>query len=486
MNLMHRRLVRFLIVFAMLAAAPAQASAGESYAAWSGYSQVTLRGAHELIPCQECGGYAADLDGDGAVDRVEISIQTPSNVLRKFTFASTRTGRPLEPGIYRGATPDDVSGRPQMLLGPVDICYSSSGAGSFEILYAEFDTTGAVPRVVSFWARFELRCNGEIYPFKGEVALNVPDLPRVAHVRPSANAKSLNIYGERIESATSLVVDGLPATFKLDAAGGIKARVSRLSTGRHDVRVGGANGYLSPPFSFTVGDDPPFAKGSFQLDSDPGDLIGNGGTYRFRNKPMALNTMLDIDGYPNEISIGVITAEKSFDVTVTSEKMHAPLAVGEYRDAARHPFEAEGKPGIGISASDRPGCNEILGNFTITSYGLDDRLLARIRWVSLDFDLHCDGNPAGLRGSTRMVGPEPVVILATSYPAASRTLRVRATGLTRDVELWVDGQRLGPTTIEGDVVVLSNVTLGAGQHLIGIYRPDVLRYDFSQPWLVTL
>jgi len=85
-----------------------------------------------------------------------------------------------------------------------------------------------------------------------------------------------------------------------------------------------------------------------------------------------------------------------------------------------------------------------------------------------------------------MVGPEPVVILATSYSAASRTLRVRATGLTRDVELWVDGQRLGPTTIEGDVVVLSNVTLGAGQHLIGIYRPDVLRYDFSQPWLVTL
>lgn len=470
----------------MLAAAPAQAFASESYAAWSGYSLATLRGASELIRCQACDGYAADTDGDGAVDRVTITIQTPSNDLRQFTFASTRTGRPLEPGIYRGATRDDVEGRPQMLLGPVDICYINSTAGAFEILHAEYDTTGAVPRVVSFWARFELRCNGEFYPFKGEVAFNVPDLPRVAHVQPSANAKSLNIYGERIESATSLVVDGLPATFKIDADGGIKARVSRLSTGRHDVRVGGPNGYLSPPFAFYVGDDPPFAKGSFKLDSDPGDLIGNGGTYRFKNKPMVVSTQLDLDGRPHEISIGVITDEKSFSVSVTSEKMGAPLAIGSYRDAERHPFEDIGKPGMGISASDRPSCNEILGNFAITSYGLDDRLLARVRWISLDFDLHCDGNAAGLRGSTRMVGPEPVVILAASYSSAARTLQVRATGLTRDVELWVDGQRLGPTTIEGDVLELSNVTLGAGQHLISVFRNDVLRYDFSQPWLVTL
>lgn len=485
---MESKLIAWAAVAALalaLALTPRPAFAAETYAAWSGYTPETIRGGAELLACESCSAEASDTDGNGRVDRVSVVVTPSRGAAGYFTFGAG-TGRDLEPGLFTRATLDETPGRPLLRFTAFDVC-SSREAAAFEILDAKFDTTGETPRVVSFLARLEVKCALEPFPFKAVVSYEAPELPEIVSAEFAAASRTVRVYGPRVETASSLLVDGSAVAFKVDAGGGLVAKRQRLGAGTHEVQVGGPDGYVSPPYAVVVGDDPPFAKGSFRAKSDPGEFVGRGETYRSGKAPIGFRAQIGFDsGLPETLGFGYTKGTTGIGIEFSTAKTGAPFAEGFYPNAMRIPFEEAGHPGMDASSGGR-GCNMVAGQFTVTDYGVDTlHGLPRVRWAAVDFEHFCEGGPLGLRGSVRYVAPDPVVIIGAGYSAGERTLRVRATGLEPDVDLYVDGQRLGPVRLDGDTLVLGNVDLGPGRHLVAVYVGTSTRFEYSQPWVFTL
>ncbi len=78
----------------------------------------------------------------------------------------------------------------------------------------------------------------------------------------------------------------------------------------------------------------------------------------------------------------------------SSEELAEPLAVGEYLDAERYPFEAAQKPGLDVSGDGR-GCNMLSGKFLIDQIDWQGNALVRFRAA---FEQHCEQGTAALRG----------------------------------------------------------------------------------------
>lgn len=75
-----------------------------------------------------------------------------------------------------------------------------------------------------------------------------------------------------------------------------------------------------------------------------------------------------------------------------------PLVPGTYTGATRFPFQASGVPGLSVSGSGR-GCNTLTGEFTV--HELVASPSGTIERFSADFEQHCEGGAAALRGSVR-------------------------------------------------------------------------------------
>jgi hypothetical protein len=80
----------------------------------------------------------------------------------------------------------------------------------------------------------------------------------------------------------------------------------------------------------------------------------------------------------------------------------APLIPGTYENAERWPFQSPVRPGLDVSGSGR-GCNRLSGRFAILeiAYGSSGDI---VRFAA-DFEQHCEGNTAALRGTVRYVKP---------------------------------------------------------------------------------
>jgi hypothetical protein len=75
------------------------------------------------------------------------------------------------------------------------------------------------------------------------------------------------------------------------------------------------------------------------------------------------------------------------------------LVRGEYSGATRAAFAEPGTPGLEVSGNG-VGCNTLTGHFTV-----HDVVFAPgdvVRALSVDFEQHCDGEAAALRGSVRL------------------------------------------------------------------------------------
>lgn len=152
--------------------------------------------------------------------------------------------------------------------------------------------------------------------------------------------------------------------------------------------------------SASVSAQPTTTVGSLTLRSDPGDWIGQGGTYQYS----AAST--PVVGYaPGGRRIEVLFGRTGPSWRMSFEAADGlPLTPGVYPNAQRQPFQDPGHPGLAVYGLGR-GCNTLTGTFTVHQIGYRPSPYYTgydgIAFFWATFEQHCDGRPPALRGEVR-------------------------------------------------------------------------------------
>lgn len=133
---------------------------------------------------------------------------------------------------------------------------------------------------------------------------------------------------------------------------------------------------------------------SLNMTSDPGDYIGGGRTWSHGPPADGLRVSAD----RRLIAFHMDTNAEFQGGWWTTEFAAPPgqdLAVGTYQNARRYPFN-DGAPGFNHSGNGR-GCNTLTATFTIHELVYDPD--GTLRTFRADFEQHCEGVAAALRGT---------------------------------------------------------------------------------------
>ncbi len=149
--------------------------------------------------------------------------------------------------------------------------------------------------------------------------------------------------------------------------------------------------------------------------SEPGDFVGGGINRLFVSPAVSIH----LDAHLVSVSVKHGSESFSFDFAPPSGKR---LEDGEYTDAERYPFEAEGSPGLTISGDSR-GCNRDFGRFLIKDIHFAKSGKPTRFWAL--YEQHCETPEApALFGEVR-VGepseetPEVAVPAAVEWPGTA-------------------------------------------------------------------
>ena len=187
----------------------------------------------------------------------------------------------------------------------------------------------------------------------------------------------------------------------------------------------------------------------FDLQSDPGDFVGGGGTFHRTQANRTLNVSTQDftgNGKPDYITI-VLTGSTDFILfQLGTNQLGVDLVPGTYLSAQRAPFASAGHPGIDVSM-DGAGCNTITGDFVI--HGVVTQGMT-VRYLDVDFVQHCEGATPALRGTVIYAdGTLTTTTVAASPPTAlvgtPVTLTATVTGAspTGTVDSATGSQRSG-------------------------------------------
>ena len=124
---------------------------------------------------------------------------------------------------------------------------------------------------------------------------------------------------------------------------------------------------------------------SFDMTSDNGEYIGQGGSYSYRSP----QDRVTWSGTRRLLQAQVDGWSLSFQAP-----SGRTLRAGRFTGATRYPFNGSGA-GLDVTGPGR-GCNEVTGEFTVHSSSFDRR--GRVRSMDVSFEHHCEGGPAALRG----------------------------------------------------------------------------------------
>ena len=155
------------------------------------------------------------------------------------------------------------------------------------------------------------------------------------------------------------------------------------------------------------------AKFTMDLDSDEGDWVGGGDSYVYTEaeaKTFHVNVFNrdESDDLPDYIEIsflGTGEAEGHFwHLTLGTNRLGEPLAVGEYLTATRASFADEGTAGLDFVMNGR-GCNTVTGSFRITAIEFDcinsesGSELTHLKRLEVEFENHCEGGESAIHGA---------------------------------------------------------------------------------------
>jgi len=170
-------------------------------------------------------------------------------------------------------------------------------------------------------------------------------------------------------------------------------------------------------FAGVAGAQPYF---EFRFQSDAGDYIGGGASYR------RTQTTGVIDSYsPSDFTgdgqvdylflryLGEPFGGTFIHFWVATNQLGKNLAPGTYPNAERAPFASLGHPGLDVEMDGR-GCNTLTGNFVIHDVNFGPGSV--LERLDMDFEQHCEGAAPALHGTFRYNRLAPLD-LATPVPA---------------------------------------------------------------------
>ena len=174
-----------------------------------------------------------------------------------------------------------------------------------------------------------------------------------------------------------------------------------------------------------------------QLQSQPGDWIGQGGTYDvFYNKPgdlvAAYITRRLANGEPAGVGFSLDTSagDRYAVLAFGTDQLGIAIQPGSYSDAERAAFASPGHPGLDVSFQYR-GSNTLTGAFTITEVTFTADLQSILSLVG-SFEQHSEGASPALFGQFeyRAAGivPEPGTGAMTGVGLALLVARRRLVG----------------------------------------------------------
>jgi hypothetical protein len=131
------------------------------------------------------------------------------------------------------------------------------------------------------------------------------------------------------------------------------------------------------------------------LNSQPGDYVGGGGTYKFT----PADGTFSVTNSSSTVNITFNTSDFSqFWSLDFGSPQSMKFARGQYVDAQRTPFRSPTRPGVDVGGDGR-GCNTDTGQFLVSDFALAlDGTVARL---AIDFEQHCEGAAPALYGSFR-------------------------------------------------------------------------------------
>ena len=139
-----------------------------------------------------------------------------------------------------------------------------------------------------------------------------------------------------------------------------------------------------------------------RFSGDRGDYISGGRHYDFNRT----NALLSFDtNFDNGVTAR-IDGDQYFTLDFAAPG-NQRLVVGAYENAQRFPFQDADRPGLSLSGDGR-GCNTLSGRFDVLQavYRAD----GTPAMLAIDFEQHCEGSVAALRGQLRLdsrIGGDP-------------------------------------------------------------------------------
>jgi hypothetical protein len=153
------------------------------------------------------------------------------------------------------------------------------------------------------------------------------------------------------------------------------------------------------------------------LQSQPGDFIGQGGTYDITYTPAnsqffsaQVEKTIGSPPMPSFLDFALGTVTSGSDNTFATldfatDQLGIPIQPGFYPDAQRASFASAGHPGLDVSFQNR-GSNTLTGNFTVTNATFSST--NAIETFAVTFEQHSEGARPALFGTfTYDAVPEP-------------------------------------------------------------------------------
>jgi hypothetical protein len=294
-------------------------------------------------------------------------------------------------------------------------------AGRFFLSDIAFNTDGTIARLA---IDFEQHCEVFGPPLCGSIRYNSASkvVPRIGIASTWALKGNAGTSDAQAIIALSMP-SGAPVSVQYTTADGTAlAGTDYVST---TGTVTFSPGETAAPITIPVIGDR-LARGSksfkLQLSNAAGALFGNKIASVKTLDPNGAVTLLSMYGQPGDFinpgqlllttQDGTFTPQRGGDndvrVSIQTDDLRAAsfvapnsavLAKGTYLNAQRYPFQAPGTPGLSVYGAGR-GCNTMTGNFTVLQAVYD--LTGKVKSLSVDFEQHCEGAPAGLFGSLRL------------------------------------------------------------------------------------
>jgi hypothetical protein len=459
-----RRARTIAVVLAVLCGTVAWAAAPSQGATTLSANSVTMVSEGEYIGgsgAREWDSRSGSVTMSSSTTEIQISVSGgTSGQAFTLTFAAP-TGQSLAVGPYEGAqrTPFRQGGRPG-----IDIYGEGRGCNQVTGRFDVLDLDRSTGRL---WLVYEHHCEGGPRALFGEVRINEPlnsagvlTAPRVIRW-PSADLGTTgavvpvvvrNVTLNAVKMGAAAVTGSKAADFPIrtDECSGMTlepAGSCEVWVGSTPKAAGSRTATLQMPNDvdmspLTVKLDAYAFPGvtSWKMDSDSGDYIGGGASYSWTpaNAQISItggrsgiHASLTGSGYPNSSWWNADFTPASGDI----------ITKGTYSGATRYPFNGSG-PGLSVSGDGR-GCNTLSGEFTVREavFSPSDGSLTTL---ALDFEQHCEGGTAALRGELLLRYVEPgTATVAPRPPLVTTTTTTTTTSPTSSTTVTTTQ---GPTT----------------------------------------